>query len=278
MLADEAMNVKTYIKLLKGVEASSKIYVCPYCGSKTYSKTDQFFCSYCEGLIPSGRAVPVESIQQASEINNLVRSSKFDLAFQKYESLADYSINPYFAYAEALAYIELSNYETSQINYTLNGFMEENIVHRNNSIAAFSKARLLLAKSIETAKKEVQGGPETAPYMHAMFLSYVRLGDFKAASSVLEKTKKLGSTLVSEYESMVLENNIGEYDKTTEDSVKLLSADMLSVNAAYYLAYALFKKKREKDALAILNAFPGKDEVPAVGRLANEINNYLGNS
>ena len=264
------VNPKAYAKMLADLEASAAAYTCPYCGATTRSVTDAFFCSGCEGFVPSAKALSQEETKRASEIRALVKNNNFAQAEQAYESAGDYLSNPYLAYAEALACIAESNYEESQINYALGGFMEENTTHRRNSHAAFSKARLLFTKSIYSAKKSIEGGSEIVNYLHAMFMSYVRLDDLKAADSVLKKTQKL-DTLVSEYESMVLDSSTGNYTSAAEHAEKLLSKEAFVVNAAYYLAHADFKMKRSKDSLSLLEAFPGKADNDTVLALINEI-------
>ncbi len=264
------MNPKAYVKMLKDIEASTAAYTCPYCGATTHSISDTFFCSGCESLVQSAKALSQEETERASDIRALVKSENFTQAEQAYESISDYSSNPYFAYAEALTCIAESNYEESRISYKLGGFMEENTTHRKNSHAAFSKARLLFAKSIYAAKKSIGAGAETVNYLHAMFMSYVRLGDLKAADSVLKKTQKLDA-LVSEYESMVLDSSLGNYASAAKHAEKLLSKETAVVNAAYYLAHAGFKTNKPKDSLSLLEAFPGKADNDTVLALINEI-------
>ncbi len=269
------MNPKKYVKILKSIEANSAAYTCPYCGALTYSVSDSFFCSNCEAFIPSAKALNQEDTKAASEIRKLVQSNDFAQAEQAYEALPEYATNPYFAYAEALACISESNYETAQINYALKGFMEENTTHRNNSLAAFSKARLLFSKAVYTAKKGISGGPETAKYIHAMFMAYMKLGDLKAAHSTLEKTGKLGNILLSEYENMVLKNGLRDYAGAANHAERLLSGDLFTLNAAYYLAYAAFKTGKPKEALYVLGSFPDKSENETVLALMKEIKSYM---
>ncbi|MEM3827076.1 MAG: hypothetical protein QXR58_00555 [Candidatus Micrarchaeaceae archaeon] len=265
------MNVKAYARMLKGFVQQSGKNTCPYCGSETSSASASFFCSYCEAFIPDAKAVSTNAIQLAKSINSSVAANDFATALQKYESLPDYAANPYLPYSEALVSIERSNYEASLINYSLQGFMDENITRRNASLAAFSSARFLLNKAIATAKSALQSGSETLPYLHAMFLSYIKLGDLKAASWVLERVKKLGNQMLEAYESMVLESNIGNFSKSLEQSEKLLSKDLFVFNAAHYMALSLFKKGRAGEALSLLEAMRGGGNGAAQEALIKEI-------
>ncbi|MGC8478326.1 MAG: tetratricopeptide repeat protein [Candidatus Micrarchaeia archaeon] len=269
------MDARVYTKILKGIGSSSPAYTCPYCGMINYSPVGAFFCSGCEAFVPSPKEIGQEKIRRAQEIRDFVKGNSFGEAEKAYESIEEYTTNPYFPYSEALVCILESNYEAGKIDYMLKGFMEDNVTHRNNSLASFSKAKLLFAKAIFTARKNISGGENTAEYLHAMFMSYIKSGDLKAAHATLEKVEKLGDALVSEYENMVLKSNLGDYEGMAKHAEKLLSKDMFAVNAAYYLAYSLFKTKKLKEALILLESFPDSTENEAVKALIKEIKRCL---
>jgi tetratricopeptide (TPR) repeat protein len=260
------MNTGDYLKVMQQAKAAGTTIICPYCGAKTLGLPSGTICGNCENLISTqsgGRYGSPQYISSMEGIHDSIRKKSYAEAYPAFERLIGMPEDPFLLYTEALAYIENSNFETTLISYDKQGFMEENIAHRNASISLLSTAKMLLNKAVYLSETNGKGDISMA---YLQFLAYLKLGDLKAADDAAGKLK--GSTpLLENYSQMLLANAMGNYPKVLEYADSLLVRDTFSINALYYSAYALFKKGDRKVAKTLLAEFLAVAESESANRL-----------
>ncbi|MDE1868720.1 MAG: hypothetical protein KGH60_02020 [Candidatus Micrarchaeota archaeon] len=249
---------------IKAIDAATKTYttlMCEYCGKETFAVHDMAMCTGCESLVHLTRkVVQLKNPGLAGSldtINRLVEAGEHEKAAQIYEKLYADTKDPQLLYAEALLYTKYSNYETSMISYDKQGFMDENIALRDSSLKQVSASKKLLAKLIYIARGNVDKNIISINTLYSLFLAQLKFGDVRGAKRSLEMLSNLNNDYVHTYASMVFENAMGNYDSVIKNAEALLTQNSFSINAAYYLAFAWFKKGRIGDAKKLINAAQG---------------------
>jgi len=77
-----------------------------------------------------------------------------------------------------------------------------------------------------------------------------------------------------DYAKMIAFNMIGSYDRSLEHASNLLEKSNFSICALYYVALALFKKKRIKEAKIAINAAIKYIATPSAISLHDVIENF----
>ncbi|MGC8669927.1 MAG: hypothetical protein ACP5TL_02120 [Candidatus Micrarchaeia archaeon] len=226
---------------------------CVYCGTKNVVASTAMICTNCEAMSKSMH----KTLADANYENLLMSISKsnsnldYEKSLQYYEQLIQKTKDPMLLYAEALTYIAYSNYEMSKVSYDRPGFMEENSVHTNNALQLMSKAKLLLAKASSDLEKEFDMN-KTDINAYNLFIVRMKLGDVAAANAALDLLKEMKNEMLYNYAIMKFYNERMKYDKVLELAEKLIKGKWNPHLVLYYVAYALLKKGKKKDARKIL--------------------------
>lgn len=246
------MRIGDYEELLESASRFGEPLMCLYCGAETLTLAGTGACMVCEArLIYKRRQIAGlygELRNSLEEINSAILKSDYDTVLKEYAQILLRHKEPGFLYANALANVKFSNYKLSQIRYDREGFMEENIVLRNDAAKLIADAKLLLIKALDSMDLENQ----SADQLYLRFLCHVKLGSNRAASaSVLSQLKAAGNQMLAAYATLVFEAELGNYDAVIRTAESLMGKDRLWINALFYVAYAMFKKQRIEESRSL---------------------------
>lgn len=272
------MSLASAINAINLAAKSYTMLMCEYCGKETFALGDMAMCTRCESLVHLTRkVVQMKNPGLAGSldmINGLADAGEHEKAAQVYEKLYSETNDPLLLYAEALLYTRYSNYETSMISYGRQGFMDENIALKDSSLKHTSASKKLLAKLIYIARGNVDKNIISINILYSLFLAQLKFGDVRGAKYSLEMLRNLNNDYVHTYASMVFESAMGNYDNVIKNAEALLTQNSFSINAAYYLAFAYFKRGRIDDAKKLLNAAQRYLNSETVEALIQDIEEY----
>ena len=267
------MDVNRYVKILDSMGASASNLMCRSCGLITPSIGQLGICHNCESAISMGRDMLVKRspdlVAALDDINAKLDANMYDEALAAYDELIKKDAEPSLVYAEALAYSRRSNYEVAQISYDRPGFMEENAEHRGNAARYAATARMLFNKAASQCRAALAGG-ESPSSRYTAFMSYVKLGDYKAARAMLGEMADSGNDYVHEYAAMVFCSATGRFDEMLGHAEELTKPGSFSINAFFYIALALLKNHDKKQALRLLGALKKHVDSDAIRALDGE--------
>lgn len=269
------MDLTSYLDIIRTV---SKIYdnsMCMYCGLETPALGDMAICSNCENIVYMNRSSLAKReqdlISKLDSINESINKSDFHVAISTYDKIVSERLEPTFLYAEALLYIKYSNYEISQISYDKPGFMDENTKRRDSATKQASTAKKFLEKAIFMARTEIAAGNASLNTVYALFLAQRKIGNMRGAREAMELLDRLGKEFITGYVSMVYETEMKNFDKAIAHAESLVGQNDFSINAFYYIAYALFKKGKRNDAKILLETLKPSIASRNVEALINDI-------
>ena len=242
-------------KITAAVEEAAKVGAyasCKYCTEDTLSIGDMVICAGCENVITYSQDVTdkhnVRLSQKMAQLHNLIASGDFKSAVEAYALEHAGAQEPQALYAEALLYIRYSNHETSLINHSLHGFMEENISHRNAAAATYSTARLKLNRVIRIVEAETSAGTRSILLDYTAFLSHIKLGELRAAGLLLDAMKSYDTPYVHAYAATVYAAANSDYAGILSNAEAFCSKGSFSISGLYYVSWALLKLGRKKEA------------------------------
>lgn len=255
------MDERGYIERFRALQKGAPLLMCECCGVETASVGDMCICSNCENMVVTNRNILEKKdhvlLDTLDKINKSLSEFKYDDAIALYEKLMADRKEPSLMYAAAIAYLKYSNYEIMQIGYQKPGFMEGNTMYRDNASKLTSTAKKLLTKSISTANAEVAKGNNSLNLVYTCFLAAVKMENVKGAQYTVQIIQKMGNEYIYNYSQMVFDAMIDNHDDVIKVADKLTKKDSFSINAFYYIALALFKKGKSKDAKLILEGLNG---------------------
>ncbi len=267
-----AKDYNGFVKILGTLERIP----CPYCGNDTLTmnKNDYWICSHCECPI-YGPSLP-ENAQGGeaaaiSNINSMIERGDYQSAVTEYDKLIKDHGTAAHWYRYGMLYVEYSNAEVSAIKYDRKGFMEENSEHREKAGALLSKAKLLLYKALRVCQNSFDqevADPQTA-FIYVM--ASTKLGDPRGIKKGLAILMNMKSDMLIEYGGMMLSVTLADHNNVILHADKILTQDLFSVNALYYMAWALFKKGKANDAMKILKGMSIFIHTPSMDGLVKEI-------
>jgi tetratricopeptide (TPR) repeat protein len=251
----------SYLSYLKLLEKKGEMLLCEYCGFQTPAIGNSGICSNCEMQVSYSDAA-LKSIKpsvysHAQNIYNFVSAKRFDNARKECDAAYQETADLGYIYCKGLISIKASNSAQASIRYDRQGFMEENSVFRNAATKEAAAARGYFNSIISTTK--MAGKDDSIPY-YLIFLSNIKLHNIKEASETLKAIKSRNIPLLENYGNMILQLNSNSPESTILAAKKLLSEELFSINALYYIAEALADmgdyKKSIKLALALLEKLP----------------------
>ena len=248
------INVKSYLHLAEKAAAQERLECC-YCGAENFSDKDLWICYNCE-LANYGvtRAIWMNNkilVGQVAQVNKLIGEDNFAGAATGYEEILGMLAEPEFLYSCALVHKRNSNHEISLIRYDRMGFMEENAAHKENAINESNRAALLLNRASLLLDGRFRGGDRTPSSIFTFFMINIKLGNLKTARRAIDMLKLADNLYLFKYAQMVFNAELLKPEEAANASVELLKAGP-SVNALYYLGWALFKGRRYREAGEIL--------------------------
>ncbi|MCW6160316.1 MAG: hypothetical protein LVQ95_04490 [Candidatus Micrarchaeales archaeon] len=249
-----SVKVKSYLYLVDRA-SSQKSLDCSYCGAENFSDKDVWVCYNCE-LANYGamRDIWMNNkvlIDQIAQVNKLIGMDDFAGAAAEYEKILTMLGEPEFLYSAALIHKRNSNHEISLIRYDRMGFMEENAVHKENAIKESNRAALLLNKASAALEEQFKKGIRQPASIFTFFMTNIKLGNLKTAKRGIGMLKVSGNLYLSKYADMVFNAELLKPVETAVASIDCLKVNT-SVNAVYYLGWALFKGKRYREATDLL--------------------------
>jgi len=244
-------NINGYIKILERASRHGQRLICLICGTETPTLAGKGMCSNCENALYAGRSALLKSNRQLVNtldyINAMIKASNYEQALKLYDDLYAASKETALLYAQALLCIRASNYETSLIYYTRNGFMEENALHRARSTQLMSRAKLLLNKAGYMYQNSLANA-ETKNTRYMLMLIQLKLKDYKAAQESIELLSKQGDEYITNYARMIFYSAVGDFKNSFACADALIKPEGFSINGVYYATLALMKQNRLKDA------------------------------
>ncbi len=251
-----------FLELLKFVESANKKFQCIYCGTETYILNNIGICSNCENIISLPNSVLItkdpDAVNKISEISqNLskenAKEEEFENAIKIYDELIATKKHSGYLYAKALLLIKYSNYNSDQINYDRQGFMEENSKYNEKAIQLISNSKLLLYKIIATCNANIINNINSVNEIYLMFLSYIKLNNLKSAQTSLNLIKRFNENYISEYAQLIFNISSKNFKDAETNAENLLKQNNFSINALFYYSFILFNKNKFKQSKIILN-------------------------
>ncbi len=268
------MDVKPYIGMINKVMDSGHLF-CTYCGAET-AAAGAGICSECESPIYYTRdelqGSSPDLVEKVNGIRQLEASGKYGEAAAAYDALVTANPDdPNMLYAAGAFYLRYSNNEIRLIRYDLPGFMEQNPVHRVQASQLVIKAKIIFNKAVYVSEGRAAKGGFPARDTYIEFMAQIKMMHLREANALRERLGGLGDAFLARYADLVFNASAENYDYVMQHAAELLSGQPFSLNAAFYLALALFKKKRYADSAALLNVLRGRLSTSNVGELLNEI-------
>ncbi len=268
------VSVGGYVRLI-GQLGSVQRTMCCYCGNENVASGDYWICFHCESVnratLLSMKLNDQGLVSTLLEVNRYLLGNEYLNAINEYQKLVARYNEPEMLYNTGLIYMQYSNYQVSLIRYDRKGFMEENSLYREEASALASKAKLILNKASAMCQAKIKENGRNEFIDHTIFMINIKLGRLKSAIVALDSQENHNNEFLVNYEHMVLSAETKDYAATASYATKLLQKGMFSANAFYYIAWALFKTGRSKEALELLSALGKELQGGNVLALAQEI-------
>jgi len=230
-------------------EFSSKKALCSFCGRESIASSGTWICEHCECVNEPSTAVfgSNPSLKEIQSKLDTYKLDEFSQALASYEAFAKSAQDNRFAYVVGFLYMRLSDFYLSNLDYNRKDFMYENTLLRRNAAKAESKAKLFLFKASK---------PGTTPEsIFTSFMALLKLGRLRDASSMLAELNALNnkeSMPLADYASMLFSIENGAYADAMQSINKLIKENLFIENVAYYQAFILYKVKRYRESMSIL--------------------------
>jgi ribosomal protein L37AE/L43A len=267
------INARRYAALVGSIGQLNRV-ACPYCANDTFTANPgaYWICSHCESAIYGPSVASNRGNAQAvSAINAMMEKGDYKTAAAEYEKIAKTTGGVVYWYRTGLIYFECSNAEISQIRYDRRGFMEENSTHRDNAALATSRAKLMFYKAVRMCEDSFDQGVADPQVAFAYVMLGAKVDNLRYIKKGISVLKIYNVSALVEYASMILGTATKNYDEILLHAANLLTVGMFTVNAFYYMSWALFKKRRPEDALLILHKLSQFVHTPSVNALIKEI-------
>lgn len=248
------MGVTEYSRALERALKHGKLLTCIYCGEETLCTGDWGFCSNCEMPVyidhDALKGKYPEIYTRVGQLAEQVGSGMLDEAANTCDALVKYTNDPAYLYEKGLVLIKHSNHETMQIRYDLDGFMEDNTIHRNNASSFASMARGAFIGAINAEQQMLGMGKASLGATFVSFLCSIKLLNIREASLMCAELEKLDQSY-GDYARMVLELNLGHPDAVLGRADAMNGRGRFVLNGVYYAALAMMDRRRYDDAKRI---------------------------
>ena len=257
---------------------AKKLY-CLYCGTESLAFGHFGICRACEAPL-SQRKADVSASDNAlvaanAQINKLCAKGDLEKAAEALDTKLSAHSEPGFLLAAGLFYIRYSNDELKKIRYDLDGFMEDNAVHRENSEKLMLHAKMLLNHSVKAAEKHAaEEGGMSMEYIP--FLAEIKLGHVKGAEYHLGRIKRDENTYLKDYAEIVMHAHMKKAESLLEHCDRMIRDGKVNLNLFYYIGYALFLKKAYADARMVLEYLSKVGDLDAAKILLSDMDRLYG--
>ncbi len=248
------------MEIVGRIRRSYRPMVCQFCGEETLSGGDSSFCSNCESQIWTDRKTLEANGRQLMEGLDAIRASlageDFDSAGAAYDAIIAGNKDPRLLYAKGIMLIRQSNSEVGKIAYNREGFMDENIAHRDRGARLASEAKRLIAKSLYASRAESAASPSPGLWYNIL-LCELRMNNPRGALGALDRLKASKAQALADYSELLVAQESGDYKGGLGLASRIVESGNPPVNALYYLSFNLFKLGRAAEAGALLKAIEG---------------------
>ncbi len=259
-----------YDILLRGFVHSSSLLICPVCGSETPSLKNRGICNICENVISMPKneleGKDAELAEMLAEYESKIADGSVYDAIKAYDSIAEKHSSPSYMYMQGLNYVKASNSDIENIDYGLGGFMEENAARNDKAAESYRKAREYFADALAN----IEEAPDS---IYAGFLSCLKLKDAKQAKLLLGKLN--GNAYLYAYASVLFDSFMGNFDGVISKAERMMDERDYPITLFYYIALALFKKKKYAEAGEIAKELSGSISSPNLEALIGHIEKHM---
>ena len=236
------------------LKVSRRLY-CRYCGAESLAIGHFGICRVCEAPLSQRKAEVSASdhsiVESGDAIWGAISKGDMAAALTTVDARIGAHEEPGFLIAGGLFYIRASNEELKKIRYDLDGFMEENAVHRENSEKMMLNAKTLLNKAVKLSEKHI-GNEGGMAMSYLPFLAELKLGHLKGAMHYMKGIKADENIYLKDYAQMLLHAHMKKGEPLMEHCDRMIRDGKVGLNLFYYIGYALFLKKAYSDSKAVL--------------------------
>ncbi len=269
-----SVNVNQYVNIIDKLGTVSRT-MCVYCGNNNVPSGDMWLCAYCEnansGSMSSIKLKDTSLVNSLSIVTTAIAKNDFKTAIIEYDKIITRYGEPGYMYNYGLLHFQFSNFLVGAIRYDRKGFMEENSILREQASIVASTAKKILNRAAFMCKTDMSTGKGNDLTMYTMFIISIKLRKMKTARKAIELLNQLGNQYLTTYSEMVFNAEAGRYPELVNYATELVKKGQLSINAFYYIAWALFKDRKYADSKRILDALNKQLQNETIIALSNEL-------
>lgn len=253
-------------------EPKHKCWICGSPVALTFSNDG--ICNFCEAYIPSDAYLSnkayVKHATALSEIQKLIDLGNVDDAKAKTDALVSGSTDPVLLYGAANVYSFISDFKYYDMNYSREGFMEQNSANVYYALDMTSRSKDMLYKAIQMTIG-AEGSLHDLQSLYLVSMSNLKLKNNVEAIKYISMMQE-DPYLPKEYSRMVYSVQTGNKEASGRIS-SLISKG--NANAVYYLAKYYAGSRKLEEAKLILEKLNAKVRMPMSVFLLGKINRLL---
>lgn len=257
-----------YLKLLNKQTVSE--FDCQFCGSSlALDNENEGICQFCEGYIFTKGYQYASSAEKFADIHKMIQYGRVEEAKTALDTLTAKSTDYAFLYGAANIYKLISDLKYHDLNYSRQGFMEENSSNIYYSLDVVAKTKEMFYKVIAL----INGSQNRSPGSDMLlFLSYMKLKRHVDAGKTLGSLAAAEQSLEKQYFEMMY-----SAETDAKDSYGRIRALVSkgNYNAIYYLAKYYAKKRNLDAAKRILDKLNPKIRMPMAIFLSQEVDRLI---
>lgn len=244
---------------------------CTLCGSEiAYGGKSSNFCHFCEAEAPQAHTQHIDN--HLAEVQSLLGKGMISEAAKKTDAAVSNSTDPRLLFAAAQTYRFISGVQYYDLNYSRNGFMEENSSNIYAALDSTAKYKELFYKSLAYSEGHDGKNMHDPDLAYLAFISYVRLKNLHKAKERLASIARSRRSHLYRYAHLVYsaESKLPEAEREAEALIM-----EGNVNASFYLAKAMLNRKDLASAYGVLKLLVSNVRMPDAAFMMDRVSRLI---